>query len=76
LARYFPSPIFELLRTLQPRLEKAQAGQWSFASDKAKERMNQGGTDRADFMSYILKHNDEKGYDCSLMVESLITQSA
>ncbi|KAF4633926.1 hypothetical protein G7Y89_g4186 [Cudoniella acicularis] len=35
--------------------------QFAFASAKAKERLSQGSTDRADFMSYILRYNDEKG---------------
>lgn len=32
-----------------------------FSYAKARERIAQGSTDRADFMSYMLKHNDEKG---------------
>lgn len=62
LARHFPTPIFQLLRKLQPAgLSKSRAEEFAFASQKARERMNQGDTDRVDFMSYILKHNDEKG---------------
>ena len=29
--------------------------------EKARKRLESGGTDREDFMSYILRHNDEKG---------------
>lgn len=32
-----------------------------FAYAKARERLAQGNIDRADFMSYILRYNDEKG---------------
>lgn len=39
----------------------AHIAQFRFSSDRAKERMALGPTDRADFMSYILRHNDEKG---------------
>jgi len=40
---------------------KARKEEFAFASLKARERMAQGDIDRADFMSYILKYNDEKG---------------
>lgn len=47
---------------MSPRgLEKARREEFSFASQKARERISQGETGRADFMSYILKYNDEKG---------------
>jgi hypothetical protein len=62
MARNFPSPIFDLMRKWQPQnLKKSRKEEFAFASLKARERMNQGGTDRVDFMSYILKYNDEKG---------------
>ena len=62
LARHFPSPIFQLLRKLQPEgLNKSGAEEFAFASQKARARIIQGNNDRVDFMSYILKQNDEKG---------------
>jgi cytochrome P450 len=62
IARHFPWPIFELLRAWQPQeLQNGSKDQFAFASQRVRERMNQGGTDRVDFMSYILRYNDEKG---------------
>jgi hypothetical protein len=42
-------------------MQKARKEEWAFASERAKQRIAESVTDRADFMSYILKYNDEKG---------------
>ena len=62
IANQFSSPIFGLMMYLQPRNTKgAKAEEYAFAPRRAQERTNQGGADRVDFMSYILKNNGEKG---------------
>jgi cytochrome P450 len=58
---------------MAPRgLNEARKEEFAFASRRARERMSQGSTDRTDFMSYILKYNDEKGY--SLTLRSLYSE--
>lgn len=61
-ANFYPSPIKEIMRMLVPKnLTKSRNESFDFAALKARERLEQG-TDRPDFTSYILRHNDEKGY--------------
>jgi len=63
VSKHFPWPLEKLVYSLSPRgLYEARKEEFAFASRRARERMLQGSTDRADFMSYILKYNDEKGY--------------
>lgn len=63
VSKQFSWPFDKLVYALAPaELKIAQKVDYDFASGKARTRMAQGDTDRADFMSYILKHNDEKGY--------------
>jgi cytochrome P450 len=58
----FSPPFSHLLYYLKPDSGvMAHIAQFRFSADRAKERMALGATDRADFMSYILRHNDEKG---------------
>jgi len=60
-ARRFPSPLKELFRKFIPQnLIQGREDQFQFSAQRAKKRMNEG-TDREDFMSYILRANDEKG---------------
>ncbi|TVY55884.1 Cytochrome P450 monooxygenase aclL [Lachnellula cervina] len=62
VSKQFSWPFDKLVYALAPaELKIAQKVDYDFASGKARTRMAQGDTDRADFMSYILKHNDEKG---------------
>jgi hypothetical protein len=62
LARPFPYPIFECMRKLQPQnLKNKRAEEFAFASQKARERMNQGGTDRVDFSKYF---REVESYSC------------
>ncbi len=68
-AHAFPWPINKIMYKYKSEshgLSKARYQEFEFASRKARERMLQGSTDRVDFMSYILKHNDEKGLVISL----------
>ncbi|KAH8661384.1 cytochrome P450 [Tricladium varicosporioides] len=55
-------PLKRIIEMCKPRhLGQARKEEFAFAAMRARERMQQGDTDRVDFMSYILKHNDEKG---------------
>ncbi|KAL2060790.1 hypothetical protein VTL71DRAFT_8842 [Oculimacula yallundae] len=61
-ARVFPRPIYDYIMSLRPQSGvNAQKEEFLFASEKAKTRIESGNIDRVDFMSYILKHNDERG---------------
>jgi hypothetical protein len=61
--KQFVGPLSQIFYKLTPRdTQHAQDEHLEFSARKARQRMMQGGTDREDFMSYILKHNDEKGY--------------
>ncbi|KKA20160.1 Cytochrome P450 [Rasamsonia emersonii CBS 393.64] len=60
-ARRFPSPLKEMLFMFLPRsLMESREYQFRFARERARTRMAQG-SGREDFMSYILRANDEKG---------------
>ncbi|TVY19188.1 Cytochrome P450 monooxygenase [Lachnellula arida] len=62
VSKQFPYPFDKLVYRMSPQETRAaQKMDYDFTSGKARDRMAQGDTDRADFMSYILKHNDEKG---------------
>ncbi|TVY84338.1 Cytochrome P450 monooxygenase aclL [Lachnellula suecica] len=62
VSKQFSWPFDKLVYAMKPRgLGVARADQFAFASQRAKQRMSQGVTDRADFMSYLLRYNDEKG---------------
>lgn len=51
-----------ILRCFIPKsLVKAQMDHLQLSFEKAKKRLESGRTDREDFMSYILRYNDEKG---------------
>lgn len=50
-----------ILRKLQPpQMTKARTEHMALTVEKVEKRLDQG-TERHDFMNYILKHNDEKG---------------
>lgn len=63
VSKHFPWPLNKIVYAIRPsELGNAREDEFAFASVKAKERMSQGFVpDRADFMNYILKYNDEKG---------------
>lgn len=48
-------------RYIPKELVKAQMDHLQLSFEKAKKRLESGKTDREDFMSYILRHNNEKG---------------
>ncbi|OQV06561.1 hypothetical protein CLAIMM_11111 [Cladophialophora immunda] len=50
-----------LRRFIPQSLVKGQMDHLRLSFEKAKKRLESGRTDREDFMSYILRHNDEKG---------------
>lgn len=50
-----------LRRFIPKELVRAQMDHLQLSFEKGKKRMESGKTDREDFMSYILRHNDEKG---------------
>lgn len=48
---------------VEKALTKARKDEFDFATHRARERIAQGITmEKHDFMSYMLKYNDEKGY--------------
>ncbi|KAK8137100.1 hypothetical protein PG984_005040 [Apiospora sp. TS-2023a] len=60
----FPWPFNRLAYHIMvdEKLSKARKDEFSFAADRAKERLARGITmEKYDFMSYMLKYNDEKG---------------
>ncbi|KAI1001144.1 Cytochrome P450 monooxygenase [Podosphaera aphanis] len=58
----FPWPLNKIAYGMSPPETRASRYQLTdFAAQKVRERLSQGSTDRVDFMSHILKHNDEKG---------------
>ncbi|KAH6715439.1 cytochrome P450 [Leptodontidium sp. MPI-SDFR-AT-0119] len=62
VAKSFPRPIYDWLCSLKPKSGiAAQKEEYEFATKKAKARIQAGDVDRVDFMSYILKYNDERG---------------
>jgi cytochrome P450 len=62
VAKSFPRPISDWISSLKPKSgETAQKEEYEFATKKAKARIQAGDVDRLDFMSYILKYNDERG---------------
>lgn len=63
VANYFPWPLNKLVLLLSPSgVFAARREMLLFAYQQARKRISLGITDRKDFMSYILKHNDEKGW--------------
>ena len=50
-----------LRRFIPQALVKGQMDHLQLSFEKAKKRLESGRTDREDFMSYILRYNDEKG---------------
>lgn len=63
VSRNYGWPFKRIVELCKPsHLGQARKEEFAFAAMRARERMQQGDTDRVDFMSYILKHNDEKGY--------------
>ncbi|KAK0105890.1 hypothetical protein ONS95_004403 [Cadophora gregata] len=62
IANSFPQPIKTLIKKLAPKGENdAPMEEFTFAAKKVKARMQAGEAKKVDFMSYILKHNDERG---------------
>ncbi|KAF4636467.1 hypothetical protein G7Y89_g1609 [Cudoniella acicularis] len=62
VSKHFPWPLESLIYAMRPKaLGNARQEEFEFAARKARQRMAQGATDRADFIGYILKYNDEKG---------------
>ncbi|KAK6863710.1 hypothetical protein PG995_000238 [Apiospora arundinis] len=60
----FPWPFNRLAYHIMvdEKLSKARKDEFSFATDQAKERLARGITmEKHDFMSYMLRYNDEKG---------------
>ena len=62
ITHYLPLPISTLLFSFNPpSMNSNSAASFGYCYERARSRIAEGATDRADFMSYILKHNDEKG---------------
>lgn len=62
VANSFPRPINDWICCFKPKSGvTAQKDEYDFATRKAKARIQAGDVDRADFMSYVLKYNDERG---------------
>ncbi|KAL1966235.1 hypothetical protein VTN77DRAFT_4787 [Rasamsonia byssochlamydoides] len=60
-ARRFPSPVKEILFKFVPAsLVESRKYQFKFSAERARRRIMQG-SEREDFISYILRANDEKG---------------
>ncbi|KAF2462739.1 cytochrome P450 monooxygenase-like protein, partial [Lindgomyces ingoldianus] len=62
-------PILSLLKMF-PALAKARQKHEQFSIDKTMRRLEMK-TDRKDFMSYILKHNDEKGMTTAEIMKTM-----
>ncbi|KAE9370978.1 cytochrome P450 monooxygenase-like protein [Stipitochalara longipes BDJ] len=55
----FGTPILKLMK-LFPKLQRGREKHEEYSRDKSSRRLDKQ-TDRRDFISYILRHNDEKG---------------
>ncbi|KAK4681747.1 hypothetical protein QC764_110160 [Podospora pseudoanserina] len=65
-------PFLGCLKTflLPKHLVKSQKEHRALSEKTAKKRLEAGGTERGDFMSYILRHNDEKGMSEGEIIEN------
>jgi cytochrome P450 len=62
IARSFPHPIQDWIYGMIPESGvTAEKEEYEFATNKVKARIQAGDVDKVDFMSYILKYNDERG---------------
>lgn len=62
IANTFPQPMQTLLKRMIPKSNAdAAKEEYMFATKKVKARIQAGEAKKVDFMSYILKHNDERG---------------
>lgn len=62
IANTLPQPMRTLLKTMIPKSNaNAAKEEYIFATKKVKARIQAGEAKKVDFMSYILKHNDERG---------------
>ncbi|KAH8658506.1 cytochrome P450 [Xylariales sp. PMI_506] len=52
------------------RVIKSTAEHWKLTEETALRRLETGNTEREDFMSYILRHNDEKGLTTREIIEN------
>ncbi|KFA73875.1 hypothetical protein S40288_00867 [Stachybotrys chartarum IBT 40288] len=55
---------------IPPRLIRNFRENWRLSEATVKRRLEAGATERADFMSYILRHNDDKGMSTGEIVEN------
>ncbi|KAL2018184.1 hypothetical protein VTK56DRAFT_1157 [Thermocarpiscus australiensis] len=55
---------------IPPKLVRSQREHWALSEQTAKRRLESGNVSREDFMSYILRHNDEKGMTPGEIVEN------
>ncbi|KAK4149601.1 hypothetical protein C8A00DRAFT_46804 [Chaetomidium leptoderma] len=53
-----------------PKLVRSQKEHWALTEQTAMRRLDSGNVSREDFMSYILRHNDEKGMTPGEIVET------
>lgn len=65
-------PVLYPLKSLfvPKRLMHSQKEHWELVEQTAKKRLTSGNVTREDFMSYILRHNDEKGLTPGEIVEN------
>lgn len=65
-------PFLGCLKTflLPKHLVQSQKEHRALSEKTAKKRLEAGGTERGDFMSYILRHNDEKGMSEGEIIEN------
>jgi cytochrome P450 len=54
-------------------LVRSREEHWALSEQTTKKRIESGNTTREDFMSYILRHNDEKGMSAGEIVENAST---
>lgn len=55
---------------IPPKLKQSRQEHWRLSEQTALRRLNSMDTEREDFMSYILRHNDEKGMSRGEVVEN------
>ncbi|KAL2261273.1 hypothetical protein VTK26DRAFT_4494 [Humicola hyalothermophila] len=69
LRRY---PALDFLRSvlLPPRLVRSRMQHWALSQQTARRRIESGNVTREDFMSYILRHNDDKGMSTGEVIEN------
>lgn len=68
-----PSLLFVKDVIMPKKIAQSTVHHFNLTSSTARKRLESGKTDREDFMSYILRHNDEKGMTIAEIIENSST---